>query len=124
MKLYGSLLVTLVLMTVTGSAIAADPMAAYYGNTLHETRANGTQSWFLFNADHTFTSRSSSGATSKGSWHLDKQRETCISMPNSPANARPACVKLHAERVGDSWERQGPHGTEHYVLEAGRQPAQ
>lgn len=100
-----------------------DPMAAFYGNTLHETRANGTQSWFHFNADHSFTADNSNGTTAHGEWRLNDRGETCIVMGKQAPAARPACVALHAQKIGDQWDREGPHGNEHYVLETGRSEA-
>jgi hypothetical protein len=99
---------------------ADDPMTIYYANTLHETRANGTQSWYRFNADHSFSRRDADGKASTGTWTLNEKGETCITLPNQPAQAPPACAKLEARRVGDGFDRQGHTGKEHFVLEAGR----
>lgn len=96
-----------------------DPMTAYYSNTLHETRANGTQSRFMFNSDHSFRSANQDGSARTGTWTLNAQKETCISIKGSD-RPPPPCAKLQAKKVGESWDRQGPAGNEHFVLEAGR----
>jgi len=107
------------LCVACATVAAHDPMSAYYSNTLHETRANGTQSWFLFNADHTFRSTNQDGKAITGSWTLNAQSETCISIDGSD-RPPPPCAKLQAKKIGDNWDRQGPAGNEHFVLEAGR----
>jgi hypothetical protein len=96
-----------------------DAMAIYYSNTLHDTRSNGTQSWFLFNADHSFRSTGQDGKTMTGTWSVNAQGETCISMGGA-TDTPPRCAKLNAAKVGDGWDREGPNGNEHFVLEAGR----
>ena len=107
-------------MAASVALAAGGPMAPYYGNTLHETRANGTQSWFFFDRDHSFHTRDQAGHLREGRWSLNAQGETCITMAGQSRTARPACVKLQAQQVGDHWDRQGPNGNEHYVLERGR----
>ena len=116
-------------VALVGSAGAqTDPMTVYYGNTVHETRANGSQSWFHFNADHSFQGAGSDGRVMAGKYTFDPvTRTSCLQMPPRPAPAGaqprrgPPCAPLPAKAVGESWDRVGPTGTaEHYVLEAGQ----
>lgn len=109
------------LLSVAGCAAVKphDPMAAYYANTLHETRANGTQTWFQFNADHSFKSMNQDHKAMTGTWTINAQRETCITISGS-GRPPPPCAKLQAQKIGDSWNQQGPAGNEHFVLERGR----
>ena len=113
---------TAVLCVSAGARAADDPMAVYYGNTVHETRSNGTESWFHFAADHSFSGTGSGGRTMTGSYTYDAATgKSCLQLPHMPLGRPAPCAVMTAKKVGDSWDRVGPTGLkEHYVLEAGK----
>jgi hypothetical protein len=111
-------------MSVCGVAAAADdPLANYYVNTVHETRADGSQNWFHFNADHSFVGKGSNGRDMSGTYDFDPATgASCLQIAGRAPGGPPACSNMPANaKVGDAWDRKGPTGgTEHFVLEAGR----
>ena len=115
------LVTALTMLCVAALATAAeDPMAPYYGNTLHQKRSNGTEAWYTFKPDHTYGALNQDGTTYAGTWRINEQGETCIKIPN---RATDPCAKFQARHVGDTWDRQMPNGgSEHFILEAGLKP--
>jgi hypothetical protein len=103
------------------TSAAQDLTTLLTSNTIHETRQNGTQSWFTFDLDHSFHARDDSGKATSGTWTLTEKGEVCISPRGAPANAPKPCLLIKGKSVGDGWDREGPNGrNEHFAIEAGR----
>jgi hypothetical protein len=103
----------------TGSA--KDLAGLLTSNTIHETRQDGTQSWFTFDKDYSFHMRSDDGKTSSGTWQLTATGEVCISPQGAPADAPKPCLLIKDKGIGDGWDRLGPNGRkEHFAIESGR----
>ena len=94
------------------AALADDPMANTYANTITtKNAANGQTAKLLFNADNTYTGMTT-GADGKpvqytGGWQLkDNGATICLTVnlpPNTPNAPKPSCSPLVAHNVGDSW---------------------
>lgn len=92
------------------SALADDPMANTYANTVVSKDSKGMTSSLLFNQDGTYTIKAT-GPDGKpveipGKWTLkDGCKTICLATaapPNTPP-APPSCSPLEAHNVGDSW---------------------
>jgi hypothetical protein len=96
----------------SGMALADDPMANTYGNSvITKDKATGAVSTLLFNQDMSFTGKAT-GADGKpvtytGSWSLKDDGKTICLTPAVPANTpgapTPSCSPLSVHTVGDSW---------------------
>ena len=95
-----------------GTALAADPMAGTYGNTVNtKDRATGQTSVLLFNQDNTYTGKTTGPngqpVTYSGTWSLKNDGKTICLAPTVPAGTpnppMPSCSPLEAHNVGDSW---------------------
>jgi len=92
------------------SALADDPMANTYANTIVTKDANGMSSTLLFNQDGTYTIKAT-GPDSKpveipGKWSLKDDGKTICLSPAAPPNAPPpppSCSPLETHKVGDTW---------------------
>ena len=105
-----------VLMTViafafsTGVAFAADPMAAFYGNTLKVTGPDGTMK-IWYKADKTYTGVDAKGAKMSGTWDVTGDQVCAVQKDPAPAAGQEKhCGKAEARKVGDSWESTTPDG--------------
>lgn len=95
-----------------GAALADDPMANTYGNTVVTTdAATGMTSKLMFNADHSYTAeamgKDGKSVSYGGSWALRDDGKTICLTPKAPegAAAPPAsCSPLEKHAVGDSWK--------------------
>ncbi|HUO92343.1 MAG TPA: hypothetical protein VMU22_05440 [Rhizomicrobium sp.] len=99
-------------MLVAGAALADDPMANVYGNTITtKDHATGATATLLFNQDMSYTAKGT-GPNGQpvgysGTWTLKDGGKTICLTPNVPAgtpNAPPAsCSPYSPHNVGDSW---------------------
>lgn len=112
------------------AALADDPMANTYANTVTTKSAKSGQSGTLyFNADGSYTGRAT-GADGKpiqypGTWLLRDAGKTICLTPTSPPNAPnpppTSCSPLTTHAVGDSWSVTNDQGETFAVsLTAGR----
>ena len=92
------------------SALADDPMANTYANTVVSKDAKGMTSTLLFNQDGTYTLKAT-GPDGKpvaipGTWTLkDGGKAICLATaapPNTPP-AAPSCSPIQSHNVGDTW---------------------
>jgi hypothetical protein len=99
-----------VFVFAASSALADDPMANTYANTVVTKDSKGMASSLLFNQDGTYTINAT-GPDGKpveipGKWTLkDDGKTICLAasaLPNTPP-APPSCSPLQAHNVGDSW---------------------
>ena len=111
---------------VSGAALADDPMANTYANTVTTKSAKTGQSGtLLFNADGSYTANTS-GPDGKpfsyqGKWMLkDNGAAICLS-PTLPKPPPTSCSPLVKHAVGDSWTVANDQGESFAVsLTAGR----
>jgi hypothetical protein len=92
------------------AALADDPMANTYANTITtKNAANGQSATLLFNADNTYTGMTT-GPDGKpvkytGGWQLNGSN-ICLTVnlpPNTPNAPKPSCSPVVSHNVGDSW---------------------
>jgi hypothetical protein len=95
-----------------GAALADDPMANTYANTITtKDAASGQTAVLLFNADMTYqgstTDPSGKPVQYTGGWSLkDDGKTICLTTnlpPNTPNAPKPSCSPLVSHNVGDSW---------------------
>jgi len=97
----------------SSAALADDPMATTYANTITtKDRASGVSSTLLFNADMSYTAKTT-GANGQpfaysGTWMLKDGGKTICLSPIPPAGSTaappaPSCSPLVSHNVGDSW---------------------
>ena len=107
---------------VATAAIADDPLANFYGNTVSIMSAKGEMGRTLINPDHTFVSYQPDGTPLKGNWTVDGA-QICYTLtdPAPPAGAQNrACRPLVARNVGDTWTIIQGGQTWTATLKAGR----
>lgn len=81
--------------------IPADPMSAYYENTLISLDG-GIESFTYFKPDHTFTGKVPAyGFTYRGTWSLDGDTLCHIYDPPLPGEKNPDCGPLSLHKIGD-----------------------
>jgi hypothetical protein len=113
-----------------GAALADDPMANTYANTITtKDTATGQTAVLLFNADMTYrgstTDPSGKPVQYTGGWSLkDDGKTICLTTnlpPNTPNAPKPSCSPLVPHNVGDSWTVSTDQGqTFQITMTAGR----
>jgi hypothetical protein len=95
-----------------GAAMADDPMANVYGNTITtKDHATGATATLLFNQDMSYSAKGTGpngqAVSYTGSWMLKDDGKTICLTPNVPAGTPnapgPSCSPLQTHNVGDSW---------------------
>jgi hypothetical protein len=95
-----------------GTALAADPLASFYGNTLLAKDKDGNVTKIWYSPDNTFKTAMGDQQT-KGTWEM-KGEEVCVTQ-TEPAPAadqqNPFCfTESEARKVGDTWTVNDPDG--------------
>jgi hypothetical protein len=118
------------LTLVAGSALADDPMANTYSNSVMTKSAKSGQSaTLLFNSDGTYMTKgmdaSGKAVQYPGKWELkDGGKTICLTPelpPNTPNAPPPSCSALETHNVGDSWSVTNDQGETFEVsITAGR----
>jgi hypothetical protein len=95
-----------------GAALADDPMANTYANTVtSRDKATGQSAALLFNQDMSYTVKGTAPNgqpfSYTGTWMLKDGGQTICLTPNAPAGManppKPSCSPLSAHNVGDTW---------------------
>jgi hypothetical protein len=100
---------------VSGAALADDPMANTYANTVTTKSAkSGQGGTLLFNADGSY-SANTTGADGKplsyqGKWMLKDSGATICLSPTLPKPPPTSCSPLTKHAVGDSWNVTNDQG--------------
>ncbi|HRD47304.1 MAG TPA: hypothetical protein PLF78_12560 [Caulobacter sp.] len=116
MRLFASVAIAAALLA--GPALAADPMASAYGNTVVIVYGDGTTVNLYVNEDGTYTGSSPAGE-SAGTWAISGG-QTCFTQ-SSPEPTPPSCSKTVNKNVGDSWQGEGQGGAPVTIsIQAGR----
>jgi hypothetical protein len=92
-------------------AIADDPMAMTYGNTVTSKDANGGVATLYFDQGGTFTQKGTApngqAYQATGKWVLqDGGKSLCLTpdaMPNATTPPMTSCSPLEAHKIGDTW---------------------
>ncbi len=116
MRLFASVAIAAAMLA--GPALAADPMASAYGNTVVITYGDGTTVNLYVNEDGTYTGSSPMGE-SAGTWAISGG-QTCFTQ-SSPEATPASCSKTVSKNVGDTWTSTGQGGAAVTVtIQAGR----
>lgn len=113
---------SLALAALAGPALAADPMASAYGNTVSVTYPDGTTVKLFIEADGTYTSSGGPAGDSSGTWAI-KGGQTCFTQvsPEPQAGMSPSCSPTVSKNVGDTWTAPAQGGaTATITISAGR----
>lgn len=94
-----------------GAALADDPMANTYANSVvTKDKASGMSTTLMFNKDMTYTGKTTDAkgqpVAFAGTWMLKDDGKTICLSPNVPAGTAPpppSCSTLQTHNVGDSW---------------------
>lgn len=107
------LLAAAVAAGLSTSALAGDPFAPAYGNTVTQTLPDGTKIVIYVNADKTWA-QTMGGKTTKGTFEWTDATHVCFTVTD-PAPADPSKAKMCNEikgdhKVGDTWTETTPDG--------------
>jgi hypothetical protein len=105
------------------AALAADPLAVYYGNTVVITDDKGEMGRTLINPDHSFVSYQPDGTPVRGVWQTDGTQICYTATSPAPPQGQQAprvCRPLVPHNVGDSWNITQDGKTWTATLKAGR----
>ncbi len=109
----------------TVAAQADDLFASAYGNTVTQTRPDGSKVVIYVNADKTWEQRMSDGMVMKGTYTWQDASHACFTVtdpaPKDPAHAA-SCNEIKGDhKVGDTWTETTPDGkTITMTITAGR----
>lgn len=99
-------------IVASSAALADDPMASTYGNTVVSSDSTGASASIFFNQDNSFTEsvtgKDGKPVTLSGTWALkDDGKTICLTLNPMPgatgAPPAPSCTPLTAHAVGDTW---------------------
>jgi hypothetical protein len=105
-------------------ALAGDPLAVGYGNTVTQTFQDGTVVVVYVNADKTWEQHRG-GQVVKGTFTIQDDTHACFTVTD-PAPADPSkatnCIEVKGDhKVGDTWTEPLPNGASMTVsITAGR----
>lgn len=105
------------------AALADDPFAIAYGNTVTQTLPNGTKIVIYVNADRTWEQHVADKVT-KGTYAWEDAANVCFTVTD-PAPADPSkatfCNEIKGDhKVGDTWTELTPQGAITVTISAGR----
>lgn len=110
-------------LVVSTAALAGDPFAVAYGNTVTQTLSNGTKIVVYVNADKTWQ-QMMGDKTTKGTYAWQDATHVCFTMTDpEPADPSKAtfCNEIKGDhKVGDTWTETTPQGTITMAISAGR----
>ena len=98
---------------MTTAALADDPFAVAYGNTVTQTLPDGTKLTIYVNADKTWQ-QTVNGKTASGTYAWQDVSHVCFTVTD-PAPADPSkatfCNEVKGDhKVGDTWTETTPDG--------------
>lgn len=107
MKFLAKAAIAAAIFMAAGPALAADPMAAAYGNTVTIVYSDGTTVKLFIDEGGTYTGESPAGQ-SAGTWSISGG-QTCFTQ-TSPEATPPSCGPTVSKNVGDTWQGTGQGG--------------
>ncbi|HWA92118.1 MAG TPA: hypothetical protein VG889_18915 [Rhizomicrobium sp.] len=94
-------------VSATAAFAQTDPFAVAYGNTVTQTRPDGTKVVIYVNADKTWEQHMSGGAVVKGTYAWQDASHVCFTVVDpAPKDAAHAtdCNEIKGDhKVGDTW---------------------
>ena len=118
MKILAKAAIAAAIFMAAGPALAADPMAAAYGNTVNIVYGDGTTVKLFIDEGGSYTGESPAGQSS-GTWSISGG-QTCFTQ-TAPEPTPPSCGPTVSKNVGDSWQSTGQGGAPVTVtIQAGR----
>lgn len=94
-------------IVLTAASAQADPFAVAYGNTVTQTRPDGSKVVIYVNADKTWEQHMSGGAVVKGTYSWQDESHVCFTVtdpaPKDPAHATNCNAIKGDHKVGDTW---------------------
>jgi hypothetical protein len=117
------ILIAAATLAFSSAALADDPFAVAYGNTVTQTLPNGTKIVVYVNADKTWQ-QMMGGKTVKGIYAWQDATHVCFT-ETDPAPADPSkatnCNEIKGDhKVGDTWTETTPQGAITMAITAGR----
>ncbi len=115
-------LTAVALVAFTGTALAGDPLASYYGNTVVLSNPKTGDMQAFVNQDGSYSTKFADGKMVSGTWAVAGD-QTCYTQTNPApaADAKPFCAANADHKVGDSWKVAAADGTETTItIKAGR----
>ncbi|MEQ1929626.1 MAG: hypothetical protein ABL957_03720 [Parvularculaceae bacterium] len=97
------------LLTV-GAALAGDPMASRYENTVTLTDASGAVTKIYYNHDGTMKTVMPDGTAGTGKWAL-KEGKLCVMLDQGPTAGVESCNPLTDRKVDEEWDIPLPDGS-------------
>ena len=97
-------------LALTSAALAADPYASMYGNTVTITGSDGSKTTSYVNQDMTYETHAPNGMVIKGTYTWKDATTACFTQtdPAPQPNQQPLCLQNQtAHNVGDSWTVNG-----------------
>lgn len=109
------LVATAAAVALSTAALAADPVAVGYGNTVTQTLPNGMKIVIYVNADHSWEQHIGD-KTIKGTFVVKDDTHVCFTVtdpaPTDPSKAT-QCQEIKGDhKVGDTWTETAPDGTQ------------
>lgn len=107
------LLATAVFAAAATAALAGDPYAGYYGNTVNITSPSGKTDKAFVNPDGTWERKNADGSTMKGTYKVAPDGKTACFTQTEPPPApdqKPACFPTDSRKAGDNWETKDDKG--------------
>ena len=118
MRKFGLALTAAAMVTIAAGAAAADPMQAYYGNTVKITQPNGAVVRLQISPGGAYKLYLPDGSEGGGVWAIEGDQFCTTRM--TPAPAPKQCRPAIDRKIGDSWEEDTPGGKVKYELVAGQ----
>jgi hypothetical protein len=102
------------LLALSGTALAADAYANFYGNTVSITGSDGSKVTSFVNQDMTWEQHWANGMVTKGTYAWKDATTACFTQTDpapKSADQGPVCLQNQAaHNVGDSWSVAGADG--------------
>lgn len=105
-------------LAMSAGAAFADPMAAYYGNTVNITQPNGAVVRLHITEGGAYKLYMPDGTEAGGVWAIEGDQFCTTRM--TPAPAPKQCRPAIDRKLGDTWEEDSPNGKVKYQLIAGQ----
>jgi len=107
MKTFAKAAIAAAMLMAATPALAGDPMAGVYGNTVQVVYGDGTTVTLYIDEGGSYTGDGPTGATA-GTWAISGG-QTCFTQ-SSPEPTPPSCAPTVSKAVGDTWQAPGQGG--------------
>lgn len=107
MKILTKVALVAAMLVAATPALAGDPMAGAYGNTVQIVYGDGTTVKLYVDEGGSYTGEGPAGPTA-GTWTISGG-QTCFTQ-SSPEATAPSCSATVSKQVGDTWQAAGQGG--------------